>query len=491
MTVTNQVDKNNGKSTAGAALEAKTMLLTKTKEKVIGPRLVCTSESGENEIYPLNKTKLVIGRSVEADLSLLDPLVSRKHCVIEKQENEFVARNVSTTNPLKLNDKPIVEKRLFTGDLLKIGSATLAFISDRPEDARKLNTKTIPPNRLSGWGLWIAVSLLLIFAGYVGYFQAYTPLRIKWALASVSKQIEAGKHQIAQNTLKNLLSLNLSPERTDQAMELLANSTLAVAQQKAQYEDLVTATEYLKTFLAEYGSGKEAEVLWERLDYYRLSLAHSLESDNKLQAALTQYASIKEDSIYFEEAHKAIRRIWLAHQQQPQRDQTLVQLLKDADQYFRAQQYLTPVNENAYILYQAVLTLEPEHKLALSRIEQMKTFYSENGEKFFAQKKWSRALSYFERYYLIDTDNDKINEKLKICREKLAGDAASAQKGRHAENSQKKKSREDSGKDQTSGQAENREEIMRLLEESGTKSTWIMKYLFEDQQGEKDSDKPW
>ena len=216
MTVTNQVDKNNGKSAAGAALEAKTMLLTKTKEKVIGPRLVCTSESGENEIYPLNKTKLVIGRSVEADLSLLDPLVSRKHCVIEKQGNEFVARNVSTTNPLKLNDKPIVEKRLFTGDLLKIGSATLAFISDRPEDARKLDTKTIPPNRLSGWGLWIAASLLLIFAGYVGYFQAYTPLRIKWALASVSKQIEAGKHQIAQNTLKNLLSLNLSPERTDQ-----------------------------------------------------------------------------------------------------------------------------------------------------------------------------------------------------------------------------------------------------------------------------------
>ena len=32
---------------------------------------------------------------------------------------------------------------------------------------------------------------------------------------------------------------------------------------------------------------------------------------------------------------------------------------------------------------------------------------------------------------------------------------------------------------------------MRLLEESGTKSTWIMKYLFEDQQGEKDSEKPW
>jgi hypothetical protein len=36
-----------------------------------------------------------------------------------------------------------------------------------------------------------------------------------------------------------------------------------------------------------------------------------------------------------------------------------------------------------------------------------------------------------------------------------------------------------------------REEIQRLLEESGTESSWIMKYLFEEQEGEKSSDTPW
>jgi pSer/pThr/pTyr-binding forkhead associated (FHA) protein len=491
MTVTNRAENNDNKATAGAALDAKTMVLTQKKEKVIGPRLVCTSESGENEIYLLNKSKLVIGRSVEADLSLLDPLVSRKHCVIEKQDNEFVARNVSTTNPLRLNDKPIIEKRLFTGDVLKIGSATLAFISDRPEDARKQNSASASPNWISQWGLWIAVCLLVVFTGYFGYFHGYRPLRIKWALSSASQQIEAEKHQTAQNTLKNLLVLDLSPERTEQAMELLANSTLAVAQQKAQYEDLEAAMDYLNTYLAEYGGGKEAEVLWDRLDYYRLSLAHSLESAKKLQAALTHYAAIKDDSIYFEEAHKAIRRIWLAHQQQPARDQTLVQLLKDADKHFRARQYLTPVNENAFVLYQAVLTLEPEHKLALSRIDQMKTFYSQNGEKHFAGKNWSRALSYFERYYLIDADNKQINEKLKVCREKLARNGTADRKTRQAKNSSKKESRGKHGTNQDGGQAENREEIKRLLQESGTQSTWIMKYLFEDRQGEDGSEKPW
>jgi pSer/pThr/pTyr-binding forkhead associated (FHA) protein len=489
--VINQEEKNEGKAVADVPLEAKTMVLTRTKEKVIGPRLVCTTGSGESEIYPLNETKLVIGRSAEANLNLLDPLVSRKHCVIEKRENGFVVRNVSTTNPLKLNDKAIVEKRLFTGDQLKIGSTTLAFISDRSEDARKIDTKLISHNKRSGWGLWFAAFLLLIFTGYFGYFQAYAPLRIKWALKSVSKQIKAGKYLTAQNTIKNLLELNLPPEHAGQAMELLADSALAITQQKAQYEDLESAMEYLKTYLAEYGAGKEAEVLWDRLDYYRLTLAHRLESAKKLQPALRQYAAIKEDSIYFEEAHKSIRRIWLAHQQQTHRDQTLVQLLKNADMHFRAQQYLQPVNQNAYVLYQAVLTLEPGHKLALSRIDQMKTFYNENGEKFFEKKQWSRALSYFERYYLIDTENKTVNDKLKSCREKLKDNDPLTQQPNYTKTSQQKNSRGKLTKDQNNEQAEKREKIKRVLEESGTESTWIMKYLFEDQKDEKNSEKPW
>ena len=101
MTVINQDENNTGNTVAGVPLEAKTMVLSRPKEKVIGPRLVCTTVSGQSKIFPLNKSKLVIGRSVEADLNLLDPLVSRKHCVIEKRDNVFVVRNVSTTSENK------------------------------------------------------------------------------------------------------------------------------------------------------------------------------------------------------------------------------------------------------------------------------------------------------------------------------------------------------------------------------------------------------
>ena len=143
MTEILQEEKNPVKVAADVSLEAKTMVISQTKngETAIGPRLICTSVSGVSKIVPLKKTKLVIGRSVEADLNLQDPLVSRKHCVIERRDNEFLVRNVSTTNPMLLNEVAIAEKRLYTGDQLKIGNTNLAFVSDRTEDGRKVEVK--------------------------------------------------------------------------------------------------------------------------------------------------------------------------------------------------------------------------------------------------------------------------------------------------------------------------------------------------------------
>ena len=214
MTEIFQEEKKSTKATADVPLEARTMVITQTKdrEKAIGPRLVCTSPSGESKIIPLKKAKLVIGRSVEANLNLPDPLVSRKHCVIERRDSEFLVRNVSTTNPLLLNDIPIAEKRLYTGDQIKIGNTLLAFISDRSEDGRKVEVKPAVRETKSSWGFWLSIFLLLLFAGYFGYFQAYTPLKVRWALKSVAKQLKAENYTAAQSTLEKLLATDLPPE---------------------------------------------------------------------------------------------------------------------------------------------------------------------------------------------------------------------------------------------------------------------------------------
>jgi len=167
----------------------------------------------------------------------------------------------------------------------------------------------------------------------------------------------------------------------------------------------------------------------------------------------------------------------------------MAQILNEAEAHFRAQRYLKPVNQNAYLLYIAALTLEPGNELSHKRIDQMKSFYREHGEKYFVQENWFRALSYFERYYLIDIETKEINQKMIICREKLIETRALDQKAGPAETSSQNMVRGE--KKISSEQAEKREEIKRLLEESGTGSSWIMKSLFEDQQSEIGSERPW
>ena len=457
------------------SMEAKTMVLDAPSEETLGPRLVCTTPSGKSRVIPLNMQKLIIGRSNEATLKLFHPSISRKHCVIEKQKVGFVARNISTTNPLYLNDQPITERRLFSGDQLRMGTFSITFISDRAGDTRQATQKIITKTTRSNRGFWLATLLIITFSGYLSYVHIYTPWETQQKLAEVANQIELGDYLPARDILKQLLLTDLSSENTQTAREMLAQITLAITQQKAEKGNVGAAKVFLKKYLAVHGHGKEADVLWARLDYYRLTLGEQLESANKHQSALKEYSSIREDSLYIEEAQKAIRRIWLAYQQKNHQKQNVAQLLKEAETHFLAKRYLTPVNKNAFAVYQAVLSLNPKHKLALQRIDQIKTFYREHGEGYFKKGSWSKALNYFERYSIIDPGSKVIKEKISVCRQKMVSATNAGRKNKLAKNEEKEK----------------REEIQRLLEESGTESSRIMKYLFEDQEGEKNSDTPW
>ena len=462
------------------SMEAKTLVLDSPTEETLGPRLVCTTSSGKSRIIPLKTKKLIIGRSNEATLKLIHPSISRKHCVIEKHKYGFVARNISTTNPLYLNEQNITEKRLFSGDQLRMGTFSITFISDEKTDARQATQKIITKKVRSTRGVWLAAMLIIIFSGYLFYVHAYAPWQIHRKLETVASQIEMGDYQPARETLIYLLHTDISPENIQAAKDLLAQITLAITREKAQNGNINDAKKYLKAYLAEHGNGKEAEALWDRLDYYRLTLGEQLESLNKHQAALQEYSAIREDSLYFEEAQKAMRRIWLAYQQKNRQQQTVAQLLKEAETHFLARRYLTPVNKNAYAAYQAVLALKPDHERALQRVEQIKRFYRQHGQGYFTKGKWSKALSYFERYSIIDPESADIKEKISVCRQKLV---AARKQDRNAGSGSKVSA--------NAKENEKREEIQRLLEESGTESSRIMKFLFEEQEGEKKSDTPW
>ena len=458
------------------AFDEKTIAFASLPDQVLGPRLVLTTDADETKTYPINKARLSIGRSADADIDLQDSSVSRRHGLIEQRENECYVKNLSQTNPLLLNDESVSDNRLYSGDRVRIGSFFLTFISDRPEDAKPVEEKIITQKKGPGWALWLAAACLLLIVGsFIFYRHAYYPWQINRNLASIAGQIASAEYQTAQDTLKRLLTKDLPPGSGRKAKELLAQTALAIAQQQAEAGKLTEAQQYLTTHLKEYGSGKEADILWEHLDMYRVEIAKTLEAAAKYQAALGQYAAVRKDSPFYSRAQQGIRRIWLESQQGQRRHQNLAQLLQEADRHFRAKRYLTPVNNNAFSVYQSVLAIEPDNPVALERIEQMLSFYRKYGEHNFNKKNWRQALTYFERYNFIAPDSPDIQQKINICRAELA--------------TSKSKRRQSQGK--SSAPEKSREQVKQLLEESGVESSRIIQFLFEEQSGEKDSEKPW
>jgi pSer/pThr/pTyr-binding forkhead associated (FHA) protein len=458
------------------ALDEQTVALAALPDQVLGPRLVLTTDTAETRTYAIDKPRIIVGRSEEADIHLPDSSVSRRHGMIEQRGNEYYVKNLSQTNPLLINDETVSETRLYSGDHLRLGTFFLTFISDRAEDAKPVEEKIITQQKGPGWVLWLTAACLLLTAGsYLFYRHAYYPWKINRSLDAVAEQIGAADYQTAHESLSRLLAEDLPADADHRAKELLAQTVLAIGQKKAEDGDLLAARQILIDYLKEYGGGQEADELWEHLDRYRVESAGRLENASKYQAALGMYAAVREDSSYYARAQQGIRRIWLESQKEQRRHQNLAQLLQEADRHFKAKRFLTPVNNNAYSVYQAVLTEDPGNPTALERIEQMKAFYRKHGESNFTRGSWSRALTYFERYNFISPDSPEIQQKITICRSKL---------GNAAENR-----RQSPGKSSTS--AKSREHVEQLLKESGVDSSRIIQFLYEDKGGEMDSEKPW
>lgn len=71
-----------------------------------------------------------LGRDAESDLVLLDEGVSRRHARVERREDAWLVMDVGSRNGTLLNGDPLSGvKRLKNGDLLKLGSVIVKYLS--------------------------------------------------------------------------------------------------------------------------------------------------------------------------------------------------------------------------------------------------------------------------------------------------------------------------------------------------------------------------
>src|SRR3984885_10158509 len=81
----------------------------------------------KGKTFPLTEDELLVGREPSNQISLLDSLVSRRHCVIRKDGEGFLIHDLDSRNNTFVNSMPVKERLLADGDQIRIGKSILLF----------------------------------------------------------------------------------------------------------------------------------------------------------------------------------------------------------------------------------------------------------------------------------------------------------------------------------------------------------------------------
>ncbi len=106
--------------------------------------LVVFSGSAKGRTYQVSPERdNVLGRIGECDICIVDPRMSRRHCVIAAGSTGYSIRDLDSANGVFLNDVKVTEAMLKDTDRVRLGTTEMEFhLTERFEDAE---TKRVKP----------------------------------------------------------------------------------------------------------------------------------------------------------------------------------------------------------------------------------------------------------------------------------------------------------------------------------------------------------
>jgi Nif-specific regulatory protein len=93
------------------------------------PRVVAMSGTSKGAIYRLTDSKLTVGRDKSNTLQIGDATVSKKHCAIEANEDQFELIDLESHNGTFVNGIPVKRRALLHGDVIRVGTSELMFLT--------------------------------------------------------------------------------------------------------------------------------------------------------------------------------------------------------------------------------------------------------------------------------------------------------------------------------------------------------------------------
>jgi Nif-specific regulatory protein len=94
----------------------------------MNPRLVAIAGPLSGMVIPLTEAEFSIGRFTSNQLSVNHPSVSRRHCLIKREAEQFRMLDLDSRNCTFVNGVPVKECALQHGDTIKVGGSYFLFL---------------------------------------------------------------------------------------------------------------------------------------------------------------------------------------------------------------------------------------------------------------------------------------------------------------------------------------------------------------------------
>src|SRR5205085_8622855 len=114
------------------------------------PRLAVVAGPLKDSAFELGDEELSVGRESSNRLCIPDALLSRRHCVIRRENSRHKLVDLNSLNGTFVNGKPIREHLLAHGDQITVGESRLVFLGRESEpDARPPNPVQVSERHLT------------------------------------------------------------------------------------------------------------------------------------------------------------------------------------------------------------------------------------------------------------------------------------------------------------------------------------------------------
>jgi len=97
------------------------------------PRLLVIAGPSKDSTIPLPDGEATIGRDPTNVVALIDPSVSRKHCLLRREDERFQIKDLESRNGTLVNGEPVKEQWLRHGDEIVTGDSVFLFLLEEDE----------------------------------------------------------------------------------------------------------------------------------------------------------------------------------------------------------------------------------------------------------------------------------------------------------------------------------------------------------------------